>query len=150
MPPTSTSAPGLARRRLRLQSRRAPFVRAATRDCGAGGKADPLSLLFCLWSSLPWPGPGVLTGDAKLNDNVCLEAVHAGERERCHRAPHGEGAREGVVDHVSRQVFRVVLNPAGEKAESVGGGGRAGITNERGRSSSHTPVLAPGFQNLHC
>lgn len=97
-------------------------MRAVTGDCGAGGKADPLSLLFCLWSSLPWPGPGVLTRDAKLNDNVCLEAVHAGERERCHRAPHGEGARESVVDHVPRQVFRVVLNPAGEKAESVGGG----------------------------
>lgn len=49
--------------------------------------------------------------DPKLDDNVCVPAVHAGEGEWRHRAPQRKGAGEGVVDDVARQVFGVVLDP---------------------------------------
>lgn len=103
------------------------------RDCGAGKKKTCLlPLLFCPWSFLLWPSPGILTCDTKLNNNVCFEAVHAGERERCHSTPHSEGSRKSVINHISRQVFRVVLNPAGEKPELVGAEGACRVHKGEG------------------
>lgn len=87
------------------------------------------------WSSLPVPVPALLaspprslTPNTELDDDVGLEAVHAREGERRHGAPDGEGAGEGVVDHVAGQVFRVVLDPGGRGAgsEPRGAGGGAG------------------------
>lgn len=62
-----------------------------------------------------WLSPSrVLTPNTKLDDYVGFTAVHGSEGERRHRAPEREGAGKGVVDHVARQVFRVVLDPAGK------------------------------------
>lgn len=97
------------------------------------GQAKKKKAVCCpFYSVLLWPRPGVLTCDTKLNNNVCFEAIHAGERERCHRAPHGEGSRKGVIDHISRQVFRVVLNPAGEKPELLGAEGACRVHKGEG------------------
>lgn len=85
------------------------------------------------WSGSP--DLPLLTRDTKLDDDVCVPAIHASEGERRHCAPHGEGAGEGVVDHVGRQIFRVVLDPVGERR-------RKEVRSERlGRDSSDSPRL---------
>lgn len=71
-----------------------------------------------------------LTPNTKLDDDVGLLAVHASEGERRHGAPDREGAGKGVVDHVARQVFRVVLDPVGK---SRGTGSRGVSGGSRGR-----------------
>lgn len=100
------------------------FVEEATRDCGAGIRADRSAVPSILTVVVPpmacLPSLGALTRDTKLDDNVRFEPIHAGEGEWCHLAPHREGTRKGVIDHVSRQVFSVALDPGGEKPGSMG------------------------------
>lgn len=123
------------------------MVGAAARDCCS---AVP-SILSVVAPPVARPSPGGLTRDTKLDDNVCCQPVHAGERERCHRAPHREGAREGVIDHFPRQVFRVVLDPGGEKPESAGAGRGRGVQGSpvRGGGAAATPCSSV-FQVLRC
>ena len=86
----------------------------------------PLSSLFDPPNSVPISdSPGfpllcVLTSNTKLDDDVGFAAIHSSEGERRHRAPEREGAGKGVVDHVARQVFRVVLDPGGKRQEDRG------------------------------
>lgn len=109
-------------------------------------KAGAVPPLLSPWSSLPRPRPRpawlfpsrVLTLNTELDDDVGFQAVHASEGERRHRAPDREGAGKGVVDHVARQVFRVVLDPVGGKKT----GGQSPEVRGGSRSSSNTPVPA--------
>ena len=110
-------------RRGRHKGDRAPGLRGQAREIQVQG---PLSSLFDPPTSVPisdspdFPLLRVLTSNTKLDDNVSFGAVHSSEGERRHRAPERESAGKGVVDHVARQVFRVILDPGGKRQEDKG------------------------------
>lgn len=85
-----------------------------------------LSSLFDPPTSVPisdssgFPLLRVLTSNTKLDDDVGFAAVYSSKGERRHRAPERESAGKGVVNHVARQVFRVILDPGGKGQEDKG------------------------------